>query len=460
VKSISLSNIVTEFKKSMRLSLPLVAAQLIYALNGFIATIMIAHMGRDALAASALVWSTFVTLILFFIGILNAVGILVAQNYGAENHEGIEHATAQGFILAFLFAVPMMLTMWIAPVILYWTGQSPAVINLAVPYFHSLGWCMLPLNVLIVMEQFLIGIARTRLVLIMSLIEVPLEICFFYILLFGKLGMPKLGLTGIGYGITMAIGILVIATGLFLHFSFNTKKYALFNSCWKINKKYLLELIRVGAPLGGMYCVEVALFATIAFMMGRLGEDVLAAHNIAYQCFVFTLTLIFGISQGATIRVGHEVGRNNKEALKLAAYVNMGIGFSLMLITAVFYIGFPQYIIAIDINIHAKQYHMLVHYAVSFLLVAGILQLSDCFRLISVGVLRGLKDTKVPMYISMIAFWLIAFPSAYLLAFVCHLGGVGIWWGLVIGLATAAGILLIRFNRLVNKVDLTTLLTK
>jgi MATE family multidrug resistance protein len=460
VKSISLSNIVTELRKSMRLSLPLVAAQLIYALNGFIATIMIAHMGRDALAASALVWSTFVALVLFFIGILNAVGILVAQSYGAENHEGIEHATAQGFILALLFAIPMMLAMWIAPVILYWTGQSPSVIQLAIPYFHSLGWCMLPLNLLIVMEQFLIGIARTRLVLFMSLIEVPLEIFFFYILLFGKLGMPKLGLPGIGYGITMAIGILVIAIGLFLHFSSNTKKYALFTSCWKINKKYLLELIRVGTPLGGMYCVEVALFATVAFMMGRLGEDVLAAHNIAYQCFVFTLTMIFGISQGATIRVGHEVGRNNKEALKLAAYVNMGIGFSLMLISALLYIGFPQYIIAIDINIHAEKYHMLVHYAATFLFVAGILQLTDCFRLISVGVLRGLKDTKVPMYISMVAFWLIAFPSAYLLGFVCHLGGVGIWWGLVIGLATAAGILLIRFNRLVNKVDLAALLTK
>jgi len=310
------------------------------------------------------------------------------------------------------------------------------------------------------MEQFLIGIARTRLVLFMSLIEVPLEILFFYVLLFGKWGMPKLGLPGIGYGITIAVAILVVIISLFLHFSANSKKYALFTNCWKVNKKYLLELIRVGMPLGGMYCVEVALFATVAFMMGHLGEDVLAAHNIAYQCFIFTLTVIFGISQGATIRVGHEVGRNNKEALKLAAYVNMGIGFGLMLVAAVFYIGFPKYIIALDIDIHAQKYHALVHYAATFLLVAGILQLSDCFRLISVGVLRGLKDTKVPMYISMVAFWLIAFPSAYLLAFVCHLGGVGIWWGLVIGLAAAAGILLVRFNRLVNKVDLTALLTK
>lgn len=454
----SFQSIFSEFRESMRLSLPLIASQLVYALNGFIATAMIAHLGRDALAASALVWGVFITLILFFIGILNAVSVLVSQSYGAQDSHGVRLTTQQGLVLSFFFAVPMMLAMWVAPFILYWTGQNAALIKLAVPYFHSLGWCMLPLNLLIVMEQFLVGISRTRLVLIMSLFEVPLEIAFFYIFLFGKFGLPKFGLAGIGYGMTIAISLLIVLFGCYLHFSKGCRQYDIFSKFWKINTKYLWELIRVGSPLGGMYCIEVALFATMAFMMGCFGENMLAAHNIAYQCFIFTLTVIFGISSGTTVRIGHEVGRNNKEKLKLAAYVNMGIGFCFMLLIAIVYFIFPKVIIGLDINVHLQKYQVLVHYATVFLVIAGILQLTDCFRLISIGALRGLKDTKVPMYISLVVFWFIAFPAAYCLAFPLHLSGVGIWLGLLIGLAIGAAILLARFNRLVKSVDLAAIM--
>lgn len=456
----SFQSIFTEFRKSMRLSLPLIASQLMYGLSGFISTAMVAHLGKNALAANVIVWGVFVAMILFFIGILNAVSILVAQSYGAKDEGGIQQATAQGLVLAVVFAVPMILVLWIAPHILYWTGQNKEVIQIAIPYFHSFGWCILPLNILIVLEQFLIGISRTRLVLIMSLLEVPMEIFFFYIFIFGKLGMPQLGLSGVGYGFAMAIVILTILVSLFLHFSPLTQRYKLFSQCWTINKKYLYELIRVGIPLGGMYSIEVALFAAIALMMGTLGNNVLAAHQIAYQCFVFALTVVFGISTGTTVRVGHEVGRNNRDAVKLAAYVNMGIGFIFMLFMAILYIGFPAVVIGIDINIHAAKYKMVVHYAEIFLLIAGILQLTDCFRLIAIGALRGLKDTKVPMYISFIAFWIVAFPIAYLLAFPLHFGGAGIWWGLEIGLAVGAIILVIRFVRLSRRVNLTKLITR
>jgi len=456
----SFKSIFTEFRRSMRLSLPLIASQMVYALSGFIATAMIAHLGRNELAVNAIVWTTFVTLILFFIGILNAVSILVAQSYGAKEKQGVELAVAQGLILAVLFAIPMTLVMWVAPEILYWTGQSPAMIKLAIPYFHSLGWCMLPLNIIIVLEQFLMGISRTRLVLFISLISEPLQALCFYALLFGKWGMPQCGLSGIGYGFVIVLSAMAVGLAIFLHYSAGTRQYVIFSKCWEINKKFLVELLRVGIPLGGMYCIEVALFAVIAFMMGRLGEDVLAAHQIAYQCFVFTLTIIFGVSQGATIRVGHEVGSKNKDALKLSAYVNMGIGFCFVLLIAIAYLGFPNSIIGIDINIHAQKYKMLMHYAAIFLAIAAVLQFADCFRMISAGVLRGLKDTKVPMVISLIAFWLIAFPSAYLLAFVFHWGGAGIWWGLVIGLTTGAGILLVRFHRLVERVDLASMVTR
>jgi MATE family multidrug resistance protein len=456
----SFHSIISETKRSLRLSLPLIASQLAYGASGFIATVMIAHSGRDELATHALVWGTFITLILFFIGILNAVSVLVSQSFGAKDDLGVQHATFQGLILGVLFAIPMMLIVWIAPFILIWTGQSAAIIKLATPYFHALGWCMLPLNILIVMEQFLIGITRSRIVLWISLIEVPLEIISFYVFIFGKFGFPKLGLAGIGYGMAVATTTLVLLIWFFSRFFNDRAKYGLYLKQLKFNRKYLLELVRVGSPMGFAYCIEVSLFTVIVFMMARLGEDILAAHQIAIQCVSLTMMITFGISIGASVRVGNEVGENNKDALKLAAYVNLGLGFCMMLVLSAIYIGFPKAIIALDVDVYAKKYQALVNHAMAFLSIAAILQIIDCFRIIGVSILRGLKDTKFPMYISFVAFWLIAFPCAYILGFTLHLGGVGVWWGLVIGFTVAVAILLIRFQYLVKRIDLAALVTR
>lgn len=449
-----------ELQKSIRLSLPLMCSQLIYALSGIITTIMIASLGRDELATNALVWGFYIALVLFFFGVQNAVSALVAQNHGANNNDGIHSTVTQGIVLAFIFTIPMMMLLWFAPKILYWTGQNPVVIQLATPYCHSLALGILPLNLLIVIEQFLIGISITRPVFFLSLLKVPIEIFFIYIFLFGKCGAPKLGLSGIGYGITLAVSIVAIIIGCYAHFSKKCNQYQIFSNFCKIDSRYLYKLIRIGLPLGGMYCIELALFAVAAFMMGRFGNDLLAAHQIAYQCLVFTLTIIFGISQVATVRVGYEVGRNNKAALKLVAYVNMGIGFCFMLVMAILYIWFPNNIIALGIDINSLKNHMMVKYAVIFLSLAAVLQLIDCFRLICIGALRGLNDTKMSMYISIIAFWLIAFPSMYLLAFVLHLGGVGIWLGLIIGTFISAIILLARFKHLVESGNVSLVVEK
>jgi len=445
----------------MRLSLPLICSQLIYALSGIITTIMIAHLGRDELATNALVWGVYITLVLFFFGVQNAISALVAQNHGANNSNGIHTIVTQGIISAFIFTIPMMMVIWFIPNILHWTGQDPATIQLAVPYCHALALGILPLNLLIVIEQFLVGISVTRPVLFLSVLKVPLEIFFIYIFLFGKLGVPQLGLAGIGYGITLSTSIIAIVIGCYAHFSKECRQYRIFSDFCKIDGRYFYKLIRIGLPLGGMYCIELALFAVAAFMMGHFGNDLLAAHQIAYQYLVFVLTIIFGISQGTTVRVGYEVGCNNKAALKLATYVNMGIGFCFMSFVAILYIWFPNNIIMLlGMDIHTLKNHILVKHVVTFLSLAAVLQLIDCFRLICIGALRGLNDTKMSMYISIVAFWLIAFPSIYLLAFVLHFGGVGIWLGLIIGTFVSAIILLVRFKYLVKSINLRMLVAK
>lgn len=454
----SFSNIFSEFKRSLRLSLPLIGSQLIYGLSGFMATVMIAHLGRDELAANALVWSVFGFLIVTFIGVLCAISVLTAQSYGANDKNGIRTASSQGFLLATALAVPMAIAMWFAPYILTWTGQSPEIIQFATPYFHALTLCILPLNLLIAAEQFLSGIEETRLVLLISIAEVPLEIFFFYVLVFGKFGFPNVGMLGIAYGATLGMLTADIVVFAYLYCAKKFKPYLKFN--WRINKTYFLELLRIGIPMGGMMGIELALFLMITLMMGKLGNDTLAAYQIVYQCFILVLTAIFGLSQGTSVRVGYEVGANNKDLVKLAAYTNTGIGCIYMLIIGIFYMLIPEKIIELVINPNAPNMHKVMLYATAFLIIAPILQLSDCLRLIGAAALRGLKDTKIPMYISTVAFWLIALPSAYVLGFILKLGGMGIWIGLTIGLTLGAIAIQWRFVWLVKRVQLTQLMTK
>ena len=460
MKTHKLQSIILESKKSLRLSLPLICSQLIYASSGIITTMMIAHLGQKELATNVLVWGIYIALISVSFGTLSAVSVLVAHSYGINDKHSMYIIVNQGIILSFIFAIPMMLVIWFAPEILYLTNQEPDIIQLSIPYFRSLIWCMLPLNLLIVMEQFLIGASITRLVLFLSFFRVPLEILFFYALFFGKLGAPKLGLVGIGYGMALSITVSLVIIFCYLHFSKKARQYRIFSNFCQFNSKFLFELIRIGWPLGSMYCIEMALFAAIALMIGQFGKDILAAHQIAYQCLVFTLAIIFGISQSATVRIGHEIGNNNKDIIKLALYVNSGIGFCFMLTATIIYIYFPNSIIALGIDINSLQNNTIVKYTTLFLLLAGILQLSECFRLISTGALRALKDTKMSMYINLITFWLMALPSAYLLAFVFKTGAIGIWLGLIISLSIGALILWLRFKYVLKHINLESLIIR
>ena len=194
--------------------------------------------------------------------------------------------------------------------------------------------------------------------------------------------------------------------------------------------------------------------------MGHFGSSQLAAYQIARQFWILGMMIVFSIAQAATVRVGQAVGRGDKSTITLSAYVNMGIGFVLVVGFSLMYFIDPQQLIGIDIDPGNPYRVQLMHYAILFLSVAGIAQLLDNFRFIAVGALRGLKDTRFSMYVSFVVFWLIALPAAYILAFVLHLEGVGLWLGLVTGVACGAIILLLRFRWLVEHIDISTLLIK
>jgi MATE family multidrug resistance protein len=457
---ITLSLIANEARLSLKTALPIIAFELIFAFSGFFATAMIAHLGNEALAAHSLVWNIYQTIILFVIGILFSVSILISQSFGAKDHHSIKVCFTQGLLLAIIASPLAMLLVWFSPIVLAYTKQDPFIIELATPALRSLVWTILPLNIMTVTHHFFMGINRAYLVTVLSMLSVPLEIFFFYVFIFGKFGFPKLGLSSVGCGITVAYCLLVLPLLFYIFFSKAFKVYKLFKDLWQIHFKILLELIRLGLPLGVMFFLETGLFAAVAIIMGQLGTNALAAYQISYQYLMISIVILFALIQATTVRVGIEVGKNNRSSIKLAHAINLALGIVLLLGFSFTYIYFPELVISLDLDITAPSSQEVVAEASRFLSAVGILILIDCLRSVSTGALRGLKDTKVPLLINFIGLWCIAFPIAYLLGFHLQFGGTGIWYGIILGLTTSAVILTLRFNHISKRISLGNMVTK
>jgi MATE family multidrug resistance protein len=206
--------------------------------------------------------------------------------------------------------------------------------------------------------------------------------------------------------------------------------------------------------MGFMHVIEISAFAVATFWIGHFGTTLLAAHQIVMQYLSFSITLVFAMSQAVTIRVGHAVGRQDLLGVRYAAYTGMIMNFAIVLLIALAFITIPQFFLRLDVDIHNAANAALIQDTAVLLSICGILILFDNFRLIGFGALRGLKDTRFPMFASLFSFWVVGLVFAYLLVFVWDFQGAGIWWGLVAGIACGATIVFIRLQYLLKRVDL------
>ncbi|VVC76996.1 Multidrug resistance protein NorM [Aquicella siphonis] len=454
-----LHSVRSEIRETFSLSIPLIASQLIYACSGFIGTAMVAHLGQDALAASVLVSMIWMTLTVLFFGILNSISVLVSHQFGAKNYRAISDIMGQAFILGVLLAAVMIILMLGMPIILRYTSQPPAVLALAVQYMHSLIWTIPGLITLIVCEQFLAGVNQAKLVLRISLLVVPIEIPLIYLLIFGKLGLPACGVAGIGYGFATTYSTVAVLLTCYLVKSRYYQSFGILQGCCRIDLTRIMELIRIGLPMGCMHVIEVSTFTFATFWIARFGTTMLAAHQIVMQYLGFAITIVFAMSQAVTVRVGHSVGRQNLTGIRLAIYVGMVLNFICIALVALALNCFPYFFLSLDMDIKNPANALLLRDSAMLLGIGGILMLFDNFRIIGFGALRGLKDTKFPMYASLVSFWIIGLSLAYLFGMVWHFSGKGIWWGLTLGIASGAVIVFIRVQWLLNHVDLAQLMT-
>jgi MATE family multidrug resistance protein len=268
--------------------------------------------------------------------------------------------------------------------------------------------------------------------MVFTVLSTPLTILLSYFLIFGHWGLPALRIAGAGWGIMLSNTISAIALIIYILRHEDYKIYWKYGFHFK-TPSFILELVRVGLPMGLMYCVEVGFFLTLMLLMGRWSVQALAANQIVFQYVGPLMGVAFSIAQAITIRMGHEFGAKNFYAAQYASFVGIGLTLCLMLLIALCYWYFPQTLISIDLNIHEENYAEIVQDAITFFAIAALFQIFEATRISLFGALRAIKDTRYTLITSIICFWGIALPMGYLFSYTYHLGGQGLWWGMVLG---------------------------
>lgn len=442
----------SEIREFLKLALPLASAQVAQALTGFVDTLMMGRLGQDALAAGGLAVMIFMATLMTGVGIVSSVSPLASQAYGAQRPEQVGQVTRQGLWLALLIAVPVVPFIGHLGDTLRSLGQAPEVITLADSYLSIICWACLPALWFAVLRCTITALARTRPIFVIMVGANVLNVLGNYVLAFGKLGFPAMGLQGLA--IASALSHSVMCLGLTGYVIYHRRgflqPYRLFERLLRLRPDVLKQLLCLGLPIGVVMILENGLFTVMTLMVGAIGTHVLAAQQLALQTIVVVFMLPLGMSYAATARVGQWYGRGDWPGVKRAAMVSMSLTVAVMFVFGSVFVLFPTPLIGLYLDVNDPANQAVLQAGIAMLTVAGFGQVVDGVQRTANGVLQGLQDTRVPMVLSFIAYWVVGMASGYWLGFQTPLGGIGIWIGAYLGLATAAISYIWRFRLLLK----------
>ncbi|BAY78287.1 multi-drug efflux transporter [Nostoc linckia NIES-25] len=443
--------LISEIKQCLLLAVPLVAAQLAQSSTGFVDTVMMGWLGSQTIASGGLGAAIFTFLLLITTGIVSAVSPLVAEAYGAGKPERVSKIVQQGLGISLLLGIPIVILLWNGGTLLLVLGQNAATAALAETYLRAIALGFIPSLGFAVLKSFLSAVSQAQLIAIVVVLGTLLNIAANYVLMFGKLGLPALGLAGIGWASTLSLWSMFIALATYIHSQHRFTIYRIFHTSFRYtftqeNWRIIWQIFQVGLPIGGLVAVEGGLFTVVTFILGQIGTTPLAAHQIALQTASMSFQVALGISLATTVRVGQLVGEQDLVGVRLAGYVGITLGGLSMAIAGIIFWLLPKSVVSLYLDINNPSNQDVVNLAVKLLVVAAIFQIVDGVQVTAAGALRGLKDTRIPMLIGIFSYWGVGLSIGYALGIWLGYGAIGLWCGLAIGLASAAIILTWRFS--------------
>lgn len=436
---------ITHLRALLALGLPLVGSHLAQMLLHVVDTVIVGWYGVAELAAVVIGGSCFFVVFVLGAGFAQAVMPMVAQALGRGDETEVRRATRMGLWLSIgcgLIAYPLF---WWAEPILLAAGQKPEVAALARDFLRIAGLGLAPALLVMTLKSYLAALERTQVVLWLTLGAVFVNGALCYALVFGHWGAPELGVRGAGLASALVQLLTSAALALYAGWLPELRRFHLFQRFWRPDWHAMGLVFRLGWPIGLTGLAESGLFQATALMMGWIGTVQLAAHGIAMQVTALGFMLHLGLSNAATVRTGRFAGAGDWGNLRRGALVAIAISATVGLAQVALYLSYPEPIVGLFIDHANPEAAEIIAFGSLLLAFAAAFQLADAAQVLALGFLRGVHDTRVPMWIASFAYWAVGIPTSWFLAFRAGLGGTGLWLGLVIGLLIASALLMWRF---------------
>ena len=444
-------HLAAELAETLKLAAPMAATQLGQIAMMTTDLAFIGRLGDAAVAAAALAGTIYFVAFTVGMGLMSAVAPLAAQAFGAGDPRGVRRSLRAGLWAALVISLPIMVFPLRGEQILRALGQADEPARLAQQYLFGLVWGVAPALWFIAVRGFMGAVNRPQPIFWITLAAIPLNALLVYLLLYGELGLPRLGLFGVGLASATVNGCTFLAGLWFATQREPFKHYHVLARLWRIDWALMRQLVVIGAPISIAFLLEYGLFSSAALLMGMISTTALAAHQIALQVTAILFMIPYGISMAATVRVGHAIGANDAAGVRRAGLVAMwvGIAFGIVLTAAVIVTRFS--IAQLFLGANLANIDATVELAAELLMVGATFFITDGLQTVAAGALRAMNDTRVPLLFAAVSYWVIGFCAAYVLAFLTPLGATGVWVGLSLGTLVYAMLLVLRFRRLAKR---------
>jgi len=436
-----------ELRALLALAAPLVAANLLQMATYAIDVVFVARLGTVELAAATLGVYLYSVMTWALIGLVSASAPVIAAELGRRRHavREVRRSFRMALWIAVFASLPCILVLANGERVLLLADQDPVVAARCGAFLDILLFAMIPAVASAAMRVTAAALGRPGWATAITALGLGVGLLANWLLVFGHAGFPALGLEGSALASLCAALTMLVAYAVVLVSDPRIRRYRLFGKWWRGEGARLREIVRLGLPIAATFVFEGALFSSAGFLMGLIGVVEVGAHAIALQIAAIAFQVPFGIAQAATIRVGMAYGARDPRWIAQAGWVAIGVGIGFMVVTAGLLVAAPRLAIAIYVDPDLPQNARLVAMTLQFLVVAALFQLFDGGQAVAAGVLRGLQDTRVPMIVAGLGYWVAGFGTAILLGFGLGWQGLGIWIGLAVGLAVVATLLLWRW---------------
>jgi MATE family multidrug resistance protein len=435
-----------EFRATLALAWPLILANLTQQAIQATDVLLMGRLGATQLAAATLALNLTFTFNLMMLGLLIASSPMMATALGQRFNavRDVRRTFRAGLWLLAFMLPPYWLVLWNVGDLMRAFGESDELARQGQTFLRAYMWCTAPWLLFQLLRNFVSALERPRIVLWLSLAGIAVNALLSWALIFGRLGLPALGLVGGGLGSTLTWLMMCGALAAVVFLDRQFRRFHLFGNWWRFDGQRIVAMIKLGWPIGLTMALEMGVFALAAYFMGWIGAPAVAAHAVALQLAALTFMVPLGLGQAATVRVGLALGRRDEAGIARAGWTAWVMGVAFMGAMAVVMWGIPRWLVTLfltDVPANAVT----IALAVSFLRVAAAFQLVDGAQVIGAGMLRGLHDTRWPLLFALVGYWVVGLGIGAWLAFGRDWQGVGIWVGLASGLAAVAALMLGRW---------------